>query len=68
MLKILGVGMMLKVPPWTVVPATVSATGPVVAPGGIVAVKVVAVAVVTVAAVPLNERRSLAAVVLKPWP
>lgn len=66
MLLIVGAGSCtVKVGPATVMPLTVTLTAPLVAPAGTVVVKLVVVAAVTVAAVPLNFTLLFAAVGLK---
>lgn len=56
----------VKLPPETVTPLTVRVRGPVMAPAGTVTVSKEAVAVTTVAVVPLNLTRLEAATVLNP--
>ena len=60
-----GVKLVVEV---TLTPPTVTVIGPAVAVGGTVAVRVLAVAAVTVAATPLNFTVLLDVVVLKPDP
>ena len=59
------VKLLLEVAVWL---PTVTEIEPVVAPGGTLTIKVVAVAKATVAGTPLNCTESSEAVVLKPWP